>query len=72
MKKFVYIVDGFEFKDSEAFGCAWRAAKTLATDKHAVIYRLVIKGDSVKQEVFCAGGCFLRADLASSQEMKIF
>ena len=63
MKKFVYQVANYEFVDTEAFGKAWQEAKAKAAKLNAPIYRLVIKGENVRQEVFTKGGCFIRADL---------
>jgi hypothetical protein len=72
MKKFVYCVMGYEFEDSEAFGKAWKEAKAKATELHAPIYRLVIKGGEAKQEVFLKAGCFLSTALADTSKAKIF
>jgi len=38
----------------------------------APIYRLVIKGEAVKQEVFLRAGCFLRVDLVQPEDVKVF
>lgn len=72
MKKFVYQVAGYEFVDSIAFGEAWKEAKRVATVYNMPVYRLVIKGDSVKQEVFTKGGCFLNVALATAENAAIF
>ena len=72
MKKFVYQVKGYEFTDSTAFGEAWKQAKAKATELNAPIYRLVIKGDSVKQEVFTKAGCFLNVALATAENIEMF
>lgn len=72
MKKFVYQVAAWEFADSVAFGQAWQDAKVKAVELGAPIYRLVIKGEDIRQEVFMTGGCFLRVDLADAQGIKIF
>lgn len=72
MKKFVYQVAGYEFVDSVAFGEAWKEAKAKATELNAPIYRLVIKGDSVKQEVFVKAGFFLNVTLAAAENVAIF
>lgn len=72
MKKFVYQVEGFEFVDTVAFGEAWREAKKEATELHAPIYRLVIEGEKVKEEVYVKAGCFLRSDLARRENVMIF
>ena len=72
MKKFVYQVGPWEFVDSEAFGQAWKEAKVKAAEMGAPIYRLVIKGEAVKQEVFLRAGCFLRVDLVQPEDVKVF
>lgn len=72
MKKFVYQVAGFEFVDTEAFGTAWREAKVKATELNAAIYRLVIKGEDVQQQVYLKAGCFLTTDLATADAVKVF
>ena len=72
MKKFVYQVAAWEFVDSVAFGQAWHDAKAKAAELGAPIYRLVIKGEDVRQEVYMTAGCFLRVDLADAQGIKIF
>ena len=72
MKKFVYQVAGFEYVDSEAFGTAWRQAKTKAAELHTAIYRLIIKGDDFRQEVFTTGGCFLFADRVQADWVMVF
>lgn len=72
MKKFVYQVAGFEFVGYEAWGDAWKQAKALATERHAAVYRLVIKGEKVTQEVFCKAGCFLVTYYADADSIKIF
>jgi len=72
MKKFVYQVAGFEFVDSVAFGEAWKEAKRVATAYHAAIYRLVIKGEDVKQEVYYKSGCFNSIKFATTDNVTIF
>ena len=71
-KKFVYQVAGREFVDSEAFGQAWREAKAKAAELHAPVYRLVIKGEDVQQEVFYKAGCFNSTRFATADNVKIF
>ena len=71
-KKFVYQVAGFEWEDAEAFGKAWRQAKAKATELHAAVYRLVIKGEDVRQEVYYKGGCFNSIKFATPENVKIF
>ena len=70
-KKFVYQVAGFEWEDTEAFGKAWRQAKAKATELHAAVYRLVIKGEDVRQEVYYTGGCFNSIKFATPENVKI-
>ena len=72
MKKFVYQVAGYEFVDSEAFGEAWKEAKAKAAELHVPIYRLVIKGEDVKQEVFVQSGFFLSVNLAMVKNVMVF
>ena len=71
-KKFVYQVAGFEWVDTEAFGTAWRQAKAKATELHAAVYRLIIKGEDVRQEVFYKGGCFNSIKFATAENVKVF
>ena len=72
MKQFIYDVLGEEFVDTEAFGKAWREAKAKATALHAPIYRLVVKGEKVSEEVYVKGGCFLPTSLARITDVMIF
>ena len=73
MKKlFVYQVAGFEYQYTEAFDEAWRQAKAKAAELHAAIYRLVIKGEDIQQEVFYNGGCFNSIKFATAENVKIF
>lgn len=72
MKKFVYQVAGFEWEDTEAFGTAWKQAKAKAVELHAAVYRLVIKGEDVRQEVYYKGGCFNSIKFATTENVKIF
>lgn len=71
-KKFVYQVAGYEFVDTEAFGNAWKEAKAKATELHTAVYRLVIKGEQVRQEVYYKGGCFNNIRFATEENVKIF
>ena len=72
MKKFVYQVKGFEFVDSTAFGTAWAQAKAKATELHCPIYRLVIKGDTVQQQVFYKGGLFNSIEFIREDNVEVF
>ena len=73
-KKFVYQVAGFEFVDTTAFGSAWIAAQGKAAELQAPIYRLVIRGESVRQEALFKGGVFLpvTAIKDAASQLKIF
>ena len=72
MKKFVYQVGGYEFVGFEAFGDAWKQAKAKAAELHAGVYRLVIKGEIIKQEVYINGGVFLSVDRVQPEQVLIF
>lgn len=72
MKTFIYQVCGFEFTDSVAFGEAWREAKMKAAASNAAIYRLIINGESVKQEVYTKAGCFLSTKYVQPEQVLIF
>ena len=72
MKKFVYQVANNEFTDSVAFGEAWKEAKHMASTLHMPIYRLVIKGEEVKQEVYYKSGCFNSIQFATTDNIEIF
>ena len=71
-KIFVYEVAGFEWRDTEAFGTAWKQARAEAEARKCGIYRLVIKGEQVKQEVLVRGGCFLPVEMVKPDEVLIF
>lgn len=71
-KKFVYQVAGFEFVDSIAFGEAWKEAKAKAAELHTAVYRLVIKGEQIRQEVYYKGGCFNNIRFATDENVMIF
>lgn len=72
MKKFVYQVAGYEFVDVEAFGQAWKDAKAMASKLHTPIFRLVIKGENVKEQVYYKGGCFNSIEFMRDDNVKIF
>lgn len=72
MKKFVYQVMSFEFTDTEPFGKAWREAKEKAAELHAPVFRLVIKGGNVRQEVYYEGGAFNNVKFMDVCKVKIF
>ena len=71
-KKFVYQVAGFEFVDTEAFGKAWKEAKAKAAELHAAVYRLVIKGEQVRQEVYYKSGYFNSVDYMDGENVMVF
>lgn len=71
MKKFVYQVAGFEFVDTTAFGTAWKDAKAMASENNYPVYRLVIKDEEARQEVYCTGGCFLPVNMVKKENIKI-
>ena len=72
MKQFIYQVNGLEFVDTNAFGKAWQDAKVKATELHCPIFRLVIEGESVKQQVFYKGGLFNSIEFMREDNVKIF
>ena len=72
MKKFVYQVAGFEFTDTVAFGEAWKEAKRIAKIHHTAIYRLVVKGETVRQEVYYKSGCFNSVEFATADNIETF
>ena len=72
MKTFVYEVAGFEYTDSEAFGTAWHQAKAKAAELHAAVYRLVIKGEDIRREVYTIGRCFLSTDRVDANRVMVF
>jgi hypothetical protein len=73
MKKFIYQVgSSFEYVGFEAFGDAWKQARDKATELHVSIYRLVIKDENIKQEVYVNGGCFLSVAYAKPENIHIF
>jgi len=72
MKKFVYQVAGLEYVDTEAFGTAWKQAKAEAARLNVAVYRLVIKDENVRQEVYVNGGCFLPVTYAKPENIHLF
>ena len=72
MKKFVYQVMSFEFVDSVAFGEAWKMAKAMAEKLHCPIFRITIKNDEEKMEVYYKAGCFNSIKFATKENVKIF
>jgi len=71
-KRFIYQVAGLEFVDTEAFGVAWKIVKAAASQFHVPVFRLVIKGNDVKQEVYYKGGCFNSIKFATADNVMIF
>lgn len=72
MKKFYYMVSGFEWEDTVAFGTAWAAAKAKAIELHAPIVRRIVKRDTEKYEAFAVGGCFVNVNLLDADSYKIW
>lgn len=72
MKQFVYQVGNVEFVDVMAFGEAWEQAKALAAKLHCPIFRLVIKGGMVKQQVYYKGGIFNAIEFMRDDNVKIW
>ena len=73
MKKFIYVVAGYEFSDTEAFGKAWREAKAKAKETDSGIGRLVVKdGDIIRREFYAKGGCFLSMEYYSEDRLAKF
>lgn len=72
MTKFVYEVAGWEFEDTEAFGLAWKQAKNKAAERHAAIYRTVIKNEKVVHEVYTSARCFLSITHAKPNDVMRF
>lgn len=73
MKKFIYMVKGFEFVDTEAFGKAWQDAKAKAIELHCPIFRQVIKADgSIRQQVYYKGGCFNSTEFMRADNVEVF
>jgi hypothetical protein len=72
MKKFVYMVEGFRFEDSIAFGTAWELAKAKATELHCPIFRDVVKGETVKHQVYYTGGLFNSIEFMRDDNVKVF
>lgn len=72
MKKFIYQVSNYEFADTEAFGKAWKDAKTKAIELHTAIYRLVIDDENMRQEVLYKGGVFNSVKFIREDNVEIF
>ena len=68
---FIYQVKGFEYRDTEAFGQAWKEAKAKAAELHTGIFRTVIKKEEERYEFFAKGGVFLNTRYYEHNE-KIF
>lgn len=69
---YVYNVNGTILEDTEAFGQAWETAKALATEEHTIITRQVVNGDSIRNEFYATGGCFLNERFYEPSKAKIF
>lgn len=78
MKKyFIYVVEGTEFDDTEAFGQAWKNAKALATELHAPIYRYDITEtwdgkEKIEERVYLKAGILLPTNRANPEDIKVF
>ena len=72
MKKFVYMVKGIEFVDTEAFGQAWEQAKAKATELHCPIFRQIIKNNEVRMQVYYKGGVFNSIKFMRDDNVKVF
>ena len=72
MKQFIYVVDGIEFADTEAFGKAWKMAKEAAANAHTVIERYVVSGENIRHEIYFKGGVFNSTKYATKENVYIF
>jgi len=72
MKQFIYQVEGLEFSDTEAFGKAWKEAKATAARLHVPVYRLVVDGEKVREEVYYSAGFFNSTKYANKDNICIF
>lgn len=68
---FIYMTNGYEFEDTEAFGKAWKQAVAMAKENHTAILRKVVRKDEIEFQ-FYAGGCFLDERFYSPEKIKIF
>ena len=71
-KTFIYHVAGEDFTDSEAWGTAWREARTTAEVNHLPIFRTVIKGETVKEEHYTTAGAFINNEYYEEKYLKVF
>lgn len=71
-KLFIYSVNGSTFEDTEAFGQAWRDAKAMATAEHTCITRQVVCGDTIRNEFYAKGGCFLNERFDEVDKVAVF
>jgi hypothetical protein len=72
-KTFIYKVAGYEFRDTEAFGQAWREAKAKATELHCGIFREVEKdGAETRYEFYATYGAFVNMKFYDDSKLAIF
>lgn len=71
-KTFIYKVAGYEYRDTEAFGQAWREAKAKATELHCGIFREVERAGAETRYEFYAGGVFLNMKFYDDSKLAIF
>ena len=72
MKQFIYRVSNEEFADTTAFGKAWTNAQAKAKSLHEPIYRMVVDGEKVEEQVFFSFGYFNNVKFATAENIKIF
>ncbi len=70
-KDFYYNVNGAEFRDTVAFGQAWKEAKALAREEHCGIERTVVYGDEIRYEFYAKGGVFVSDKYKTEWDMII-
>jgi hypothetical protein len=71
-KTFIYDVKGFEYRDNEAFGKAWKEAKAKATELHCGIFRTVKKDDDERYEFYTKYGAFLNTRFYDESKVAVF
>lgn len=69
-RTFIYIVNGTEIEDTEAFGTAWETAKMIAKNDHCGIDRVVICGTNIRYEFFTTGGFFANERFRDDYQIK--
>ncbi len=72
-KTFIYKVAGYEFRDTKAFGQAWREARAKATELHCGIFREVEEDEAeIRYEFYANGGAFLNMRFYTEKKLAIF